>query len=227
MELNGRSIIGNRRGKDHGSNLYGLNPATGEKLEPAYSPASIDEVNEAAELAGRAFVKLSRLSGQVKAVFLRTIAKEIEAIADELVARATAETGLPAGRIQGETARTCHQLRLFADLVEEGSWVDARIDRADPSRTPVPKVDIRSMHRPIGPVVVFCASNFPMAFSVAGGDTASAFAAGNPVIVKAHHAHPGTAELVGNAVIRAANECDMPEGVFRFSMDQAVTSARH
>jgi 2,5-dioxopentanoate dehydrogenase len=214
MELNGRSIIGNRRGKDHGSNLYGLNPATGEKLEPAYSPASIDEVNEAAELAGRAFVKLSRLSGQVKAVFLRTIAKEIESIADELVARATAETGLPAGRIQGETARTCHQLRLFADLVEEGSWVDARIDRADPNRKPLPKVDIRSMHRPIGPVVVFCASNFPMAFSVAGGDTASAFAAGNPVIVKAHHAHPGTAELVGNAVVRAAKECDMPEGVF-------------
>jgi NADP-dependent aldehyde dehydrogenase len=214
MELIGRSIIGNRRGNDHGSNLYGLNPATKEKLAPAYSSASIGEVNEAAELAGRAFAKFSRLSGRTKAAFLRTIASEIEAIADQLVERATAETGLPAARIQGETARTCHQLRLFADLIEEGSWVDARIDRADPDRKPLPKVDIRSMHRPIGPVVVFCASNFPLAFSVAGGDTASALAAGNPVIVKAHHAHPGTAELVGNAVIRAANECDMPEGVF-------------
>lgn len=214
MELIGRSIIGNSRGKDHGSNLYGLNPATRERLAPAYSPASIDEVNEAAQLAGRAFTKFSRMSGNSKAAFLRAIAKEIEAIADQLVERTTAETGLPAARIQGETARTCHQLRLFADLVEEGSWVDARIDRADPNRKPLPKVDIRSMHRPIGPVVVFCASNFPMAFSVAGGDTASALAAGNPVIVKAHHAHPGTAELVGNAVIRAANACGMPEGVF-------------
>ena len=154
MELTGRSIIGNRRGNDHGANLYGLNPATREKLEPAYSPASIDEVNEAAELASRAFVKYGRLSGRARGAFLRTIAREIEAIADQLVERATAETGLPAARIQGETARTCHQLRLFADLVEEGSWVDARIDRADPDRKPLPKVDIRSMHRPIGPVVV-------------------------------------------------------------------------
>jgi NADP-dependent aldehyde dehydrogenase len=214
MDLIGRSIIGNRRGKDNGANLHGLNPATREKLHPAYSPASVDEVNEAAELAGKAFSSYGHLSGSAKATFLRAIAREIESIVDQLVERATAETGLPAARIQGETGRTCHQLRLFADLVEEGSWVDARIDRADPNRKPLPKVDIRSMHRPIGPVVVFCASNFPLAFSVAGGDTASALAAGNPVIVKAHHAHPGTAELVGNAVIRAARECDMPAGVF-------------
>lgn len=214
MELIGRSIIGYRRGADHGSDLYGLNPTNGEKIEPAYSSASVAEVDEAAQLAGKAFARYGRLSGRVKASFLRAIAREIEAIVDQLVVRATAETGLPAARIQGETARTCFQLRLFADLVEEGSWVDARIDRADPQRQPLPKVDIRSMQRPIGPVVVFCASNFPMAFSVAGGDTASALAAGNPVIVKAHHAHPGTAELVGNAVIKASRECDMPEGVF-------------
>ncbi len=214
MELIGRSIIGYHRGADHGATLFGLNPATGARLEPAYSPASLAEVDEAAQLAGQAFASYGHLPGRDKAVFLRAIARQIESITDQLVARGTAETGLPAARIQGETARTCFQLRLFADLVEEGSWVDARIDYADPGRQPLPKADLRSMQRPIGPVVVFCASNFPMAFSVAGGDTASALAAGNPVIIKAHHAHPGTAELVGNAVCRAARECDLPEGVF-------------
>jgi len=128
--------------------------------------------------------------------------------------RASQETALPPARIKNEIARTCNQLRLFAGLVEEGSWVDARIDRGDPTRTPLPKPDVRSMLRPLGPVVVFCASNFPLAFSVAGGDTASALATGNPVIVKAHHAHPGTAELVGLSVSRAVRECDLPEGVF-------------
>jgi len=131
-----------------------------------------------------------------------------------LVVRASQETALPPARIKNEIARTCNQLRLFADLVAEGSWVDARIDRGDPSRTPLPKPDVRSMLRPLGPVVVFCASNFPLAFSVAGGDTASALATGNPVIVKAHHAHPGTAELVGLAVSGAVRESDLPEGVF-------------
>src|SRR6185436_6662110 len=130
------------------------------------------------------------------------------------VTRATQETGLPAGRITTETGRTCGQLRLFADLVEEGSWVDARIDRANPQRQPLPKPDVISMLQPIGPVVVFAPSNFPLAFSVAGGDTASALAGGNPVIVKAHHAHPGTAELVGTAICDAARECDIPEGTF-------------
>ncbi|MEP7269894.1 MAG: aldehyde dehydrogenase (NADP(+)) [Acidobacteriota bacterium] len=214
MQLLGRSIIGSRRGADHGAALSGLNPATGERLEPAYSPASLDEVNEAAELAHDAFASYSQVSGSDKAAFLRAIAREIEAIGDPLVARATAETGLPAARIQGETARTCFQLRLFAELVEEGSWIDARIDLPDPARQPLPKADLRSMQRPLGPVVVFCASNFPLAFSVAGGDTASALAGGNPVIVKAHHAHPGTAELVGIAVEKAARECQLPEGVF-------------
>src|SRR5262249_56428365 len=117
-------------------------------------------------------------------------------------------------RIRSETQRTCNQLRLFAELVEEGSWVDARIDSADPNRTPVRKPDVRSLLKPLGPVVVFCASNFPLAFSVAGGDTASALAAGCPVVVKAHRAHPGTAELVGLAVAEAVRECDLPDGVF-------------
>ena len=122
--------------------------------------------------------------------------------------------GLPEGRIRMETGRTCGQLRLFASVVEDGSWVDARIDHADPERAPVPKPDTRSMERPLGPVAVFCASNFPIAFSVAGGDTAAALAAGCPVIVKAHHSHPGTAELVGQAVSAAVKECGLPEGTF-------------
>src|SRR5205807_9690963 len=119
------------------------------------------------------------------AAFLRKIAENIESLGDELVTRATQETALPPARIKTETARTCNQLRLFAEMVEEDSWVDARIDRGDPSRTP-PKPDVRSMLQPLGPIVVFCASNFPLAFSVAGGDTASGLAAGNPVRSEEH-----------------------------------------
>src|SRR2546428_8566877 len=214
MILSGKSIIGFRRGASDGDVIQTINPVTGEKLCPTYHSASPQEVDEAAQLASKAFWTCARLSGKNKAFFLRKIAENIESLGDELVARATQETALPPARIKTETARTCNQLRLFADLVEEGSWVDARIDRADPNRQPLAKPDVRSMLQPLGPVVVFCASNFPLAFSVAGGDTASALAAGNPVIVKAHHAHPGTAELVGLAVSRAARECDLPAGVF-------------
>ena len=146
--------------------------------------------------------------------FLRTIADNIEGLGNALIERASLETSLPNARFLGERARTCGQLRMFADLLDEGSWVDARIDHAIPDREPVPKPDVRSMLRPLGPVAVFCASNFPLAYSVAGGDTASALAAGCPVIVNAHIAHPGTAELVGIAVANAAVECGMPEGVF-------------
>jgi NADP-dependent aldehyde dehydrogenase len=214
MELTGQSIIGFKRGELNGGSLHGLNPATGENLEPSYHFANPAEVDEAAQLADKAFVSFSQTTGAQRAKFLRQIAENIEALGDTLINRATQETGLPEGRIRTETGRTCGQLRLFAGLVEEGSWVDARIDHADPTRTPIPKPDVRSMLRPLGPVVVFGASNFPLAFSVAGGDTASAFAAGNPVIVKAHHAHPGTSELVGLAVSKAVRECELHEGVF-------------
>ena len=214
QELTGRSIIGSSRGEASGATQQGFNPSTGEKLDPLYFSASKDEVETAARLADQAFATYSRKSGREKAAFLRRIAENIEAIGQPLVDRATAETGLPAGRIQAETGRTCAQLRMFADLVDEGSWVDARIDLAMPDRKPLPKPDIRSMLRPIGPVVVFCASNFPLAFSVAGGDTASALAAGNPVVVKAHHAHPGTAEMIGLALSAAVELCEMPEGTF-------------
>lgn len=214
MELAGRSIIGFQRGAMQGATAQGLNPATGEKLTPVYYAASAAEVDEAATLADAAFALYRHTSGRQRARFLRQMAENIEALGEPLVTRATQETGLPAARIRAETARTCHQLRLFADLVEDGTWVDARIDRAARNRQPLPKPDVRSMHRPLGPVVVFGASNFPLAFSVAGGDTASALAAGNPVIVKAHHAHPGTGELVGLAIQSAVRTCDLPEGVF-------------
>jgi 2,5-dioxopentanoate dehydrogenase len=214
MQLTGKSIIGFKRGQTESGDLHGFNPATGETLSPAYHLATKAEVNEAAELASKAFASYSQTTGVQRATFLRKIASNIEALGDVLISRATQETGLAEGRIRTETGRTCNQLRLFAELVEEGSWVDARIDHADPNRAPIPKPDVRSMLRPLGPVVVFGASNFPLAFSVAGGDTASALAGGNPVIVKAHHAHPGTSELVGMAVSDAARACELHEGVF-------------
>lgn len=214
MEITGRSIIGNSLGDEQGLPFRGVNPQTGESLEPAFYPASQPEVEEAVRLAAAAFESFRQLTGRERGLFLRTIASRIESMGDLLTNRAVAETGLPVARIQGETGRTCGQLRMFATLIEEGSWVDARIDRADPQRQPVPKPDVRSMLRPLGPVVVFGASNFPLAFSVAGGDTASAFAAGCPVIAKAHPAHPGTSELVGQAISQAVRECGLPAGTF-------------
>ncbi|MEX2502448.1 MAG: aldehyde dehydrogenase (NADP(+)), partial [Trueperaceae bacterium] len=146
--------------------------------------------------------------------FLEAIAEQIEALGPALIERASAESGLPTGRIEGERGRTTGQLRMFAALIREGSWVDARIERADPDRSPVPKPDVHRMQIALGPVVVFAASNFPLAFSVAGGDTASALAAGCPVVVKAHPAHPGTSDLVAQAILKAAEASGMPDGVF-------------
>lgn len=214
MNLSGRSMLGYRMGSGQGETLQGVNPSTGQQLPPLYFSASDAEVDQAVELAQAAFGAYRRVAGARKGEFLCSIAANLEEVADDLTQRGSQETGLPEARIRMETGRTCGQLRLFADLVEEGSWVDARIDRADPERTPLPKPDVRSMMQPLGPVAVFCASNFPVAFSVAGGDTASALAAGNPVVVNAHFAHPGTSELAGTAIRQAAQECGMPEGVF-------------
>lgn len=214
MKLEGLSIIGSGRGAPGESIFTGINPATGESLPTEYHSASAAEVDRAARLAEAAFDGLAALSGRERAGFLRQIAENIEAAAEAIKIRGSAETGLPEARLTGETGRTTGQLRLFAELLEEGSWVDARIDTALPDRAPLPKPDLRLMLRPVGPVAVFCASNFPLAFSVAGGDTASAFAAGCPVIVKAHHAHPGTAELVGQAIRDAVKACGLPEGTF-------------
>ncbi|MGA2569437.1 MAG: aldehyde dehydrogenase (NADP(+)) [Terracidiphilus sp.] len=214
LNLRGNSIIGGESREGSGATFHGVNPATGERLEPAYRCASVADLNLAADLAGEAFDVYGRLSGRGKARFLRHIADGIEAIVPELVERANRETALPEGRLKGESARTINQLRLFAQVVEEGSWVNARIDPAQPDRKPQARSDLRSMMRPLGPVAVFGASNFPLAFSVAGGDTAAAFAAGNPVIVKAHHAHPATGEMVGQIVARSVKECGLPPGVF-------------
>jgi alpha-ketoglutaric semialdehyde dehydrogenase len=222
MSLAGRSILGFSAGADTGTVFRAQNPASGESLEPDFFSATSQEVDRAAHLAHEAFAVYSQKTGREKAAFLRKIAASIEAITDELVERAGEETALPKARLQGEVARTCGQLNLFALVVEEGSWVNARIDRADPNRKPAPRPDIRSMLRPLGPVVVFGASNFPLAFSVAGGDTASALAAGNPVIVKAHPAHPGTSELVGQAIRESVHQCGLPEGVFSLLFDSGI-----
>ena len=213
-KLSGRSLIGFREGTGSGDPLYARDPATGQQLQPAFIPATAEEVDRAVKLAADAFRIYSRTTGRDRGAFLRKIAEKVEAATDDIVERAAQETALPVSRLQGETARTCNQLRLFAQVAEEGSWVNARIDHAEPERKPLPKPDIRSLMRPLGPVVVFGASNFPLAFSVAGGDTASALAGGNTVIVKAHAAHPGTSELVGRALQESVRECGLPEGVF-------------
>jgi 2,5-dioxopentanoate dehydrogenase len=213
-KLSGRSLIGFREGNGSSEPLFATDPTTGQRLQPGFISATAEEVELAVRLAAEAFGDYSRVSGRDRGAFLRKIAANIESIAAEVVERAGKETALPLARLQGETARTCAQLRLFAEVAEEGSWVAARIDNADPDRKPAPRPDIRSMLRPLGPVVVFGASNFPLAFSVAGGDTASALASGNPVIVKAHAAHPGTSELVGQMVRESVRECGLPEGVF-------------
>ena len=214
MTLQGKSIIGNRRGQGSETAGKSINPATNELLAPDYAAATDEELELAVSLAATAFETYRDTSGAQKAEFLRTIANNIEASIEDLAARMPQETGLPEMRARGEAGRTCGQLRMFAALVEEGSWVDARIDRAQPDRKPLPKVDTRSMLRPLGPVAVFAASNFPLAFSTAGGDTASALAAGCPVIVKAHSSHSGTAEIVGLAIQKAVSDCALPEGVF-------------
>src|SRR5580693_795236 len=219
MKLTGRSIIGFQSAAVTHEVFHALNPKSGERLEPDFFAASPDEVDRAVKLAHQAFATYDRLSARDRGALLRTIAANIESVAEELIERAEEETALPKPRLQGETTRTCGQLRMFAQVVEEGTWVQARIDRPDPNRKPAPKPDIRSMLRPLGPVVVFGASNFPLAFSVAGGDTASALAAGNPVIFKGHPAHPGTSELVGHAVREAVLQCKLPEGVFSLLFD--------
>ena len=221
-KLTGRSIVGFADGDEVAERFYGINPANGQRLQPGYSPAKAADVEHAAQLAAEAFRIYGRTSGRERGALLRAIAANIESLTSELVERAHQETALPPGRLEAETARTCGQLRLFAQVAEEGSWVGARIDRADPDRKPAAKPDLRSMLRPLGPVAVFGASNFPLAFSVAGGDTASAFAAGNPVIVKAHPAHPGTSDLVGQAIRSSVRECGLPAGVFSLLFDSGT-----
>ncbi|MCE0484695.1 MAG: aldehyde dehydrogenase (NADP(+)) [Methylacidiphilales bacterium] len=217
--LRGRSLIGGDLGGDSAGIFHGINPATEEKLDPPYHTATLEETRRAARLAGEAFAIYRRTTGAQRAAFLREIASQIETLGDALIKRAALETALPDARLNGERDRTCGQLRMFANLVEEGSWVNARIDQGNPERKPLPKPDIRWMLQAIGPVAVFGPANFPLAFGVAGGDTASALASGCPVVVKAHPSHPGTSELVGHAVRRAVIESGFPEGVFSLLFD--------
>lgn len=214
MTLEGLSIIGRNRANRAGKAVPAINPATGADLPTSFHWATNEDVTRAAELAAKAFAEYRRWPAARRANLLRLIADLIEKNAAALVERANLETALPAPRLQGEIARTCGQLRLFATLIEEGWWLDARIDHANPERKPLPKPDVRSMLQPLGPVAVFSSSNFPFAFSVAGGDTASALAAGCPVIVKPHQGHLGTSEAVGLLVQQAAREAGAPEGVF-------------
>jgi alpha-ketoglutaric semialdehyde dehydrogenase len=214
INLQGKLIIGGTWVQGSGENTFVISPLTQRALEPGFHQASLEQTMLAAQAAADAFPDYAQNSPESRATFLETIALKIEALGEELLLRANQETGLPLTRLTGERARTCGQLRLFAEVVREGSWVDARIDTALPDRTPLPRPDLRRMLIPLGSVVVFGSSNFPLAFSVAGGDTASALAAGNPVIVKAHSGHPGTSEMIASAILAAIQECGMPSGVF-------------
>ncbi len=214
LVLHGKSLLAGVQLKRGKRTFHAVSPQTSTRLDPAFHECSLADVEHALQVADEAFAIYGRTSVEQRVTFLERIADEIIALGDKLLNRANLETGLPLDRLNGERARTCGQLRLFADLIAEGSWIDARIDTALPNRKPIPKVDLRRMLRPLGPVIVFGSSNFPFAFSVAGGDTASALAAGNPVIVKAHRSHPGTSELVAGAIIRAIEACKMPPGVF-------------
>lgn len=196
-------------------NLKAINPKTGEELAGDFSPNSLDDMSIAIAEASLAFETYSSISSEKRALFLEAVAEQILQLGDELIERASAESGLPIARITGERGRTMNQLKLFASHVREGSWTEASIDTAIPDREPLPKPDIRKMLVPIGPVAVFTASNFPLAFSTAGGDTASALAAGNPVIVKGHNAHLGTNQLVTQAIQRACDSQGLPKGVFQ------------
>ncbi|WP_443938711.1 aldehyde dehydrogenase (NADP(+)) [Pedobacter sp. MW01-1-1] len=217
--MNGQNIIASEFLDCTEATLKAVNPATGLPLDGEFCKATEAEVNNALRAATDAFYLYCSVGKDKKAAFLNGIADELAAIGEELVARASAESGLPLPRLQGELGRTTGQLRMFANLVAEGSWVDAIIDTALPERQPLPRPDIRRMLVPIGPVVVFGASNFPLAFSVAGGDTASALASGCPVVVKAHPAHYGTSALVAQAIIKAVEKNDMPKGVFSLLYD--------
>ncbi len=214
FQLLGTSIIGRERGRGSDAAGYARAAHDGAVLEPLYLAGTLPELEQACRLAREAYPAYSALPAQWRGEFLREIALGIEGLGDVLVERVGLETALPPGRIKGESARTCHQLRMFADLIEEGSWIDARIESGDSARQPLPKPELRSMLIPLGPVAVFCAGNFPLAYSVAGGDTASALAAGCPVIVNAHHGHFGTAEMVGTVIQQAAIKTRMPDGVF-------------
>jgi alpha-ketoglutaric semialdehyde dehydrogenase len=212
--ITGKNYIGSQLKGNGGKHYKTFNPQLNIENPWEFTEATHEEIDEAVILADQAFKIYKNCSGQEKATFLNAIADEILALGDELLETYCAESGYPRGRAEGERGRTVFQLRSFAEMLNEGSWVEATIDTAVAERQPLPKDDLRKMLMPLGPVVVFGSSNFPFAFSTAGGDTASALAAGCPVIVKSHSMHIGTGEMVASAVINAAKKANMPEGVF-------------
>jgi NADP-dependent aldehyde dehydrogenase len=212
--ITGKNYIGNIISGNGGNGFKTINPHLNIENPTTFVEATIGEVEKAVELAWKAFRVYRKVSGTQRAAFLNAIADEILALDQELVDTYTMESGLPEGRAVGERGRTVFQLRSFAELVSNEDWRENTFDKAEPDRKPLPKEDLRKTLIPLGPVAVFGASNFPLAFSTAGGDTASALAAGCPVIVKAHPMHAGTSELVASAVIKAAEKTGMPNGVF-------------
>ncbi len=212
--ITGKNYIGNALSAKGSKTFRTFDPLLNLETEWTFYEASDTEVKQAVDLSWDAFFKYQEISGLRKAGFLREIAYQIEALEDHLIQVYCRETGLPEGRAKGERGRTCFQLRTFANLVEEGSWVNATMDTAEPDRAPIPKPDLRKMSVPIGPIAVFGASNFPLAYSTAGGDTASALASGCPVVVKSHPMHAGTGELIASAITKAVEKTGMPNGVF-------------
>ncbi|WP_110972346.1 aldehyde dehydrogenase (NADP(+)) [Pseudomonas huaxiensis] len=210
----GHNYIGGQRSAQGDTWLQSLDASTGEALPHRFSQATEAQVDAAAKAASAAFPIYRNLSAATRADFLDAIADELDALGDDFVATVCRETALPAGRIQGERGRTSGQMRLFAKVLRRGDFYGARIDRAQPQRQPLPRPDLRQYRIGVGPVAVFGASNFPLAFSTAGGDTASALAAGCPVVFKAHSGHMATAEWVADAILRAAERTGMPAGVF-------------
>jgi NADP-dependent aldehyde dehydrogenase len=215
MSITGEMLIGRQAVRGDEKPLRAFNPATGSDIaEPVFGSGTIVNVQQACELAAKAFDPYRQLPVAVRAEFLERIADGITALGEALIQRAHEESGLPKARLEGERGRTTGQLKLFAEVVRAGQWLAATLDSPLPERKPLPRADLRMQKIPLGPVAVFGASNFPLAFSVAGGDTAAALAAGCPVVVKAHRAHLGTSEMVGRVIQRVAQEMDLPEGVF-------------
>ncbi|MCK5816346.1 MAG: aldehyde dehydrogenase (NADP(+)) [Flavobacteriaceae bacterium] len=212
--ITGKNYIGNSLSSKGSITYKTFNPKLNIENTTPFYEAATSEISAAVNLAAEAYKVFSKISGKKKAEFLNTIADEVLSLDDELIQSYCSESGLPEERAKAERTRTIGQLRSFATLVEEGSWVEAVIDTAQPNREPIPKPDLRKMMIPLGPVVVFGASNFPLAYSTAGGDTAAAFAAGCPVIVKSHPMHAGTGELVASAIVKAVQKTGMPNGVF-------------
>ena len=231
VNVTGENLIAGSPSAEGGIHFRAIDPRTHLEVEPGFTEATSAEVDRAVRLAAAAFPAYARTPAATRAAFLRAIADALIALGPELIERAHLETALPVARLEGERGRTVGQLRLFATLIEEGSWVDARIDRGDPARAPLPRPDLRRMLVPLGPVAVFGASNFPFAFSVPGGDTASALASGCTVVCKGHPAHPGTSELAARAIDHAAASCGLEPGVFSllhgWSHEVGLAMVRH